>query len=215
MKRDVLPSKFKIEKRTVYRKNKEGKFSTPSERLFVYSESAPQYGQFKKFKGKDSKRQLKIRHSYDIIVCIQPTSSGQYSFWDSKVIWRVGSQKKVPKTIPQNKVKCVHSDTRRRIEKKFSKLPKKERIVAMKKEFDKIRKNGKYINDSDYIASEYHIMLDFYYRDAFVMKAFDCLYGRLWWDKPTEGILMPYADKHFLMCIEQLLRRGIIKYKST
>lgn len=213
MKRDVLPTKFKIEKRTTYKRNKENLQLTPSERIFVFSQSAPQYRPYSSVKTKGAKRQLKIRHDYDIILCIQPTEDGTYSFWRSKMIWRCGSFKKVPKNIPQNKVKTIHADTKKRIERKYAKLLPKEKKIAMNKEFEKIRRNSPYLNDGDYLAQEYHIMLDFYYRDAYIMSKFNCLYGRCWWTEPCKGVDFPYADKHVLNCLNQLLKRGILKYK--
>lgn len=209
--RDVLKSKFKIQKRIVYKKNKEGKFTTPDERLFIYSESAPQYSPYiiKKRGG----RQLKYRHSYDIIMCIQKSEDGKYDFWKSKIIWRTGSQKKIPNNIPQNKVKSVLKRTRDRLEQKYKKLSVRERKSVLSKEFEKIRKNGKYLNTGDYLACEFGIMLDAYMRDYFIQSKFDCLYGKSYYNKPTKGINFPFGDKHWLMCIDLLMKKGIIVYR--
>ena len=40
-------------------------------------------------------------------MCIQKSEDGKYDFWKSKIIWRTGSQKKIPNNIPQNKIKSV------------------------------------------------------------------------------------------------------------
>lgn len=212
-KRDILPSKIKIEKRTVYKKNKEGEFTAPEERLFIYSESAPQYYPYNKVKTNGAKRQLKIRHHYDIIIAIQKTPSGNYSFWDSKIIWRVGSLKKYPKYIPQNKVKTIHNDTRQRIERKYAKLPLKEKRIAMEKEFNKIRKNSPYLNDGDYVSQEFGINGDNYFRDYPLQVKFNCLYGRCYHTDLPKDIAFPFFCKHALNMIEFLLKKGIIKYK--
>ena len=41
-------------------------------------------------------------------------------------------EKKYPKYIPQNKVKQIHKSTKERLERKYSKLPKKEKNIKIK-----------------------------------------------------------------------------------
>lgn len=210
--RDILKTKIKIERREVYKRNKENKWMTPSNRLIVFSESCPQYSPYNKIKTKGAKKQRKIHHEYDVTLIIQDTPKG-YDFWNSKMIWRTGSFRKVPKNIPQNKVKQIHRETLEKLERKYKKLPTKQKSEMIRRECEKIRKRATYLSDGDFIARTSGIMLDAYYRDHFIQKSFDCLYGRCWYDKPYDGILFPFADKHLLAILHYLLRKGIIKYK--
>lgn len=211
--RDIVPSKVKIEKRTVYKKNKEGKFTSPEERLYVSSESTPQYYPYTKVKNKKYKRQMKIRHQYDCIMCIQPNSDGRYDYFQSKIIWRVGSFKKWPKSVPQNKVAQIHKDTREKLERKYSKLPSKKKAESIKNDIEKIRKRAKYLCDGDYIAQEYGICGDDYWRSFPLQNAFSCLYGKCYHTDIPDGLVYPFLSKHALACVDMLLRKGIIKYK--
>ena len=210
--RDMLKTRVSISRRIVYKKNKEGKWTAPSTLLVVRAISNPQYGEYLKVKSKNAKRQKKIKHPYDCFIAIQDTEKG-YDFWNSKIIWRTGSQKKYPKYIPQSKVKQIHKETRERLERKYSKLPKKEKDIKIKKELDKIRKSAPYISDADYIAQELGIFLDSYFRDFYIMNKFQCLYGRDWYNQSIQGINYPYFDKVILCILNFLLRKGIVKYK--
>ena len=210
--RDVLKTKIKIERREVYKRNKENKWTTPSTRLVVFSESTPQYYPYTKIKSKNAKKQRKIHHEYDVTLIIQDTPNG-YDFWNSKMIWRTGSFRKVPKNIPQSKVKQIHKETLEKLERKYKKLPQKQKAEMIRRECEKIRKRATYISDGDFIARTTGIMLDAYYRDHFIQKKYNCLYGRCWTDKEYKGISFPFADKHLLAILNFCLRRGIIKYK--
>lgn len=210
--RDVLKTKIKIEKRTVYKKNKENKWMTPEERLYVRSESFPQYGKYLSVKTKGAKKQRKIRHQYDIILLIQNTPNG-YDFWNSKICWHVGSFKKYPKYIPQNKVAQIHGDTRARLEKKYGKLPQKKKNEMIRRDIESIRKRSKYISDGDYVSRELGINGDYYFRVAPLQLNFACGYGKVWYTEKPRDILFPFFDKHMLGCIHALMRIGIIKYK--
>src|SRR5574344_1474171 len=78
--RDILPSRLFISQRKLYKRNKEGKYNTPDSLLMISSTSAPQYKPYTKYKGKDSKKQMKIKHTYDIALAIQLDSNDCYSF---------------------------------------------------------------------------------------------------------------------------------------
>ena len=159
-----------------------------------------------------AKKQRKIHHQYDVILIIQDTPNG-YDFWNSKMIWRTGSFRKVPKNVPQNKVKQIHRETVERLERKYRKLSQKQKAEMIRRECEKIRKRANFVSDGDFIARTMGIMLDAYYRDYFVQSKYDCLYGRCWTDKEYDGISYPFADKHLLGILHYLLRKGIIKYK--
>ena len=210
--RDILKSKIYIQRRISYKKNKEGKFTAPDERLLIHTESTPQYYPYIKVKSKKALKQRKIHHEYDCVFVIQKDYKNEYNYWNSKVIFRIGSNKKYPKSIPQNKIKSIKRETRERIEKRYSKLPYDERRVKVSKEFEKIRKRGKYLDASDYVAQEYGINGDFYFRDAFIMSKYGCLYGRDWYGKACDDVSFPFFPKHAIACINFLLRKGILKY---
>ena len=214
MERDVLKTRIKITKRTVYRKNKEGKFTSPEERLYVESFSNPQYYPYTKIKTKGAKRQRKIRHEYDCIFAIQPYGENKiYSFWNSKIVFRIGSQKKWQENVPQNKVKTIYNSTRDKLERKYSKLPTKEKQLMIKKECDKIRKRAIYLDKGDFNSRVNGLNGDFYFRDAYIMQRYSCLYGRCWYSQKYQGIEYPFFPKHAIAIINYLLRRGILKYK--
>lgn len=206
--RDVLPSTIKVVQRTVYKKNKEGQYSAPEERLMIISKSAPQYAPYNSNLRKGTQRQMKVKHQYDIILCIQPINDKKEYSLDSKMIWRVGSYKKYKKA-PQKYVKTIYSETRENLKKRFSKY--KDCNKKVKKEIDKIRKNAPYLCDGDYQAQIQGIMLDCYYRDYYVQNKFGCLYGPCWYKEQYEGILLPFADKHLISVINILIRKKIIK----
>lgn len=210
--RDILKTRIKIIKRTVYKKNKEGKFTTPEERLYVASVSAPQYPPYNKVKSKGALKQRKIKHTYESVYLIQNTPNG-YDFFRSQIIWRNGSFKKVPKTIPQSKVKQIHDDTREKLARKYAKYPKKQQSELIKRQISRIQKTARYISDSDYIAQVYGIMLDAYFRDYPLQVANSCLYGRCYFFKKPRDIKFCFFTKHDLGIIHMLLKRGILKYK--
>ena len=213
MKRDIIKTKVKIERRTVYKRSKENKLLTPEERLFVRSFSHPNYSPFSYLKSRGAKKQRKITHQYDIVLCIGKTEEGIYSYWNSPIVWRIGSQKKYPKTVPQNKVKTIFRSTREKLERKYRNLPKKQKDEAIKKEIKKIKERSPYEDVGDYCSRELGIMLDAYFRDFYIMKKFSCLYGKLWYDKPNPDVLMPFFDKHCLFLVGWLMMKGILKYK--
>ena len=106
-----------------------------------------------------------------------------------------------------------YRETIERLKLKYKKYSSKEQKELIKKEVQKIKKLARYVSDGDYIAQTYGIMLDAYYRDMFVQKKYNCLYGRCWYDEPYDGIDYPYGDKHWIAIINFLLKKGIVKYK--
>ena len=214
--RDVLPSRIKIQNRKVYSVDalkKESK-DAPRECIAISSTSAPQYYPYTAVKGKKSKKQMKIKHTYSVTMIIQPTSDGSYNYHSSKIIWRIGSYQK-PMKPSQKFVKTIYSETREKLRKRFERKykTKKEADEAVKKECEKIRKNAKYLNVGDYLAQEKGIYLDAYYRNYNVQQKFNCLYGPLSGAvKPYKGIIFPFFSKHCLAIISWCLKKGILKY---
>ena len=161
-KRDIVKTRIHLERRITYRKNKEGRYSVPSERLLIKSYSYPQYRPYLSIKTKKAKKQRTIRHEYDVIMCIQPYGDkNEYSYQYSKIIWRVGSFKKWQKP-PQSKIKSVYKETREKLEKKYNKLPLKEKKKAIKEQIDKIKRRGEYLDVGDFCSRSLGICGDDY-----------------------------------------------------
>ena len=213
MERDVLKTRIKITKRLVYRKNKESKTMTPDELICVESVSTPQYYPYNKVKTKGAKKQRKIHHQYDCFFAFSKDEDGNYSFWNSRVIFHIGSYKKYPKEIPQSKTGTIHKSTKERLERKYKKLPQKQKDEMIKKEISRIKKRAKYICDSDYVGGELHVNGDFYFRCNPLLLKFDASYGRVFHTEIPDGILYPFLPKHGIAVVNFLLRKGIIKYK--
>lgn len=211
--RDIVKTSIKIIKRTSYVKNKEGKWSAPEEKLYVVSSSYPQYGEYLNVRTKGAKRQRKIKHTYNIELVIQNTPNG-YSYFDSKIKWRVGSYCKWPKSIKQSLTKQVHLDTRKKLEKKYSKLPPKQKVEMIRREIERIRKHGKFVSDGDAISTLYGLNGDWYWRVSYLAMQNDCVIGRVYTtEPPKENIRFVFFDKHMIQLLNYLMKRGIIKYK--
>lgn len=215
-KRDIVKTRIHLERRITYRKNKEGRYSVPSERLLIKSYSYPQYRPYLSIKTKKAKKQRTIRHEYDVIMCIQPYGEeNEYLYQYSKIIWRVGSFKKWQKP-PQSKIKSVYKETREKLEKKYDKLPQKEKKRAIKEQIDKIKSRGEYLDVGDFCSRSLGICGDDYWRSFPNQVKHDALYGRAYnldCSKGIKGINYCYFSKHAIALVNFLLRKGIIKYK--
>lgn len=214
--RDVLPSRIKIQNRKVFSVKaleKESK-SAPREVITITSVSAPQYYPYTKMKDKRYKKQMKIKHEYPITIVLQPKSDGSYSYWDSKIIWRIGSYQK-PTKPSQKFVKTIYSETRERLNKRFERKfkTKKEVKDAVDKEIEKIKKSAPYLNVGDYLARTKKIYLDSVYRNYYNQKKFNCLYGTTSGAvTQPKGIIYPFFEKHILVILSWCIKHGIIKY---
>lgn len=210
--RDILKTSIKIENRFVYQKNDKS-WKKAEEKLQITATSAPNYYPYNKVKSKHAKKQRKIKHQYDVVILISKTEDGSYDFWSSRIIWRTGSLKSPPKHIAQKYVKQIHKETREKLERKYRKYPPTKRKELIQSEISKIKRNAPFLTDGDYIAQEFGIFLDGLYRDQFIQKKFDCLWGKPQWYEPCQWIEYPFFDKIMIGCINFLLRKGIIKYK--
>lgn len=206
--RDILPSRLVIAKRTKYRRNKEGFYTTPEELLTVSSWSAPQYYPYNKLVGKGRGRQLKIKHNYRIFIAISLDKNEVYSF-NSHIVWRVGSYKR-PVKPPQKKVKTIYDETRTKLRIKYMDEPKTKQKKLIEDEIKKIRRSAPYLDYGDFNSRERGIMLDNYWRDYPVQNKFGCLYGPVLNRKMPEGIKLPFFCKHMIATISLLMRRGIL-----
>ncbi len=210
--RDVLPSRIKIIQKKIYKKNKKGTYTFPSERLLLQSVSAPQYKPYTTLKGKKAKRQMTVKHNYDVQVAIQLYSDKKiYSFTHSKIIWRVGSMKKWEYHPSQKEVKTIFSKTREKLNHKYRKETPSKRKELVKKEVDKIKKNAKYLDVGDFNSRELGINGDFYWRDMNSLSKYGCLYGKCVENIDVDTKAYPFFEKHMLSCIHFLLRKGILK----
>lgn len=207
--RDILPSRLFISQRKLYKRNKEGKYNTPDSLLMISSTSAPQYKPYTKYKGKDSKKQMKIKHTYDIALAIQLDSNDCYSF-NSKIIWRVGSQKKWLSHPNQNQIRTIYKETRERWNRKYNKLSTKEKKKAIDKEIAKIKKN-EYLDVGDYNSRVLGINGDNYFRCYPLQVKYGCLYGRSYFMEIPDKIKIPFFCKHMLGTLYFLLKKGILK----
>jgi len=207
-KRDIIQTKIKIINKQVYRPTKQKAGSAPDELLQIQSFSYPQYKPYLNVKTKGAKKQRSIQHQYDVTIALQKDSNGNYSY-NSKIKWRIGSYKKWVTDVPQSKVKTVLSKTREKLKKKYVNKYKEYLL-----EISKIRKRGQYLDIGDYNSQVNGINGDNYFRNQFLQKKFDCLYGPLWQTTPNKkekDIQYPFACKHMISIIFFLLRKGVIQ----
>ena len=203
-KRDILKTKITIKKVKQYKRNKEGKTSTPSEMLFISTKSAPQYKPYTNHLKSDNGKQMKYKHEYNHMIAIQPNEYNNYTL-DSKIIWRTGSMKKWESDadkIGQSELQCFTPRTKENIKKK--KLSKTE-IEKLKKRYSK----NKYVSVGDFNAQERGIFGDDYYHNYTVQQKFCCLYGKNWEETEIKDRL-PFFNKHILAVIIALVKKGVI-----
>ena len=214
--RDVLKTKIKIERRLVYRKNKEGKYSTLDERLIIHTESFPNYPPYSYIKTKGAKKQRKIRHEYTATYCISKDENGNYNYWTSKIRWHLGSFRKWVDRPPQSKIKSIYRETYARLERKYRKLTPIKRKEMIRREVEHIKKRATYLDVGDWNSRVNGLMGDFVFRVAPLQLKFDCGYGRIWYTDLPKGEnspQFPFFTKHDIKIIGYLLRYGILKYK--
>jgi hypothetical protein len=195
--RDVL-KRIKVQEVKSYSKDRRNQ---PLVRYDIVSYSYPQYDPYGKVKGRLSKKQRKVKHQYSSTIQLENLT------WNSKIRYRLGSQKKWPedKKIKWKEVKAIHSSIREKYYKKYGKGTK-EYNEAIKKH----KKKARYLDKGDYISQVFGINGDFYWRIQGNLYLRGMLFGIAWEkDMYDEGI--PFLDKHSLRVIEVLLRRKVIK----
>ena len=213
--RDVLKTRIKITQRKVYRKNKEGKYSTPDELICLESVSTPQYYPYTTVKTKGAKKQRKIHHQYDCFFAFSKDENGQYTYQGSKIIFRIGSFKKWVDKPPQNQIKSVYRDTMNKLERKYRKLSPTKRKEMIRRDVEHIRKVGRYLDVGDWNSQVKGLNGDFVFRVAPLAEKYSCLYGRSYFKElPRDDYAtFVFFPKHAISIINFLLKRGIIKYK--
>lgn len=214
MDRDILPSKIRVNNKTIYSKNKKSSVTTPDEKLEIITYSAPQYGEYLRHISKGAKKQMKYKHHYDITFVLQKDSNGEYSF-SSKIKWRVGSFKLWEDTPSQSQVKSILPKTRERLKKKYT---NKKTGVFDRVEYTRakelIKKKGKYLSVGDYNSQVKGLNGDFYWRQMPLCYSYNCLYGPLTqpdFNTTESNIIYPFYGKHELATIFYLLRKKVLK----
>ena len=195
MDRDVLKT---IRVRLIYRYKKDRK-NQPEKKFIVTTSSYPQYLPYIKEKQKRSKKQRKVKHQYEITLQLENMD------WNSRVMWRTGSQRKWVKDsqIPWTKIKELHSTVRERFIKLYGKGTKKYKD-AIKKH----KRRAKWISKGDYISKQLGINGDWYWRVQPRAYKTGQVYGLVWERESKDKDI--FFDKHFLRLIESLLKRRII-----
>ena len=208
MNRDILPSKLKVTERLVYSKDRKDQ---PDRKFVVESWSAPQYYPYNKLKsGKRTKRQLQVKHKYDLTLVIENDKNGNFSF-DSRIRWRVGGFKKWNTKPSQNLIKSVYKKTRDNLSKRYGKGTQR-----YKDEINKIKAKGKYENVGDYNAQVNGLNGEYFYTLSPLAYVYNCSYGVIWnkefnSKKPFNEIKFPFFCKHSLALIFYLLKKRILK----
>jgi hypothetical protein len=217
--RDVLRSKVRIVKKTIYHNiGSKVQFST---RYDIVSYSRPQYGEYLKLRGGNKKNQpinSAREHQYPIIIQFSTNNDGEITL-SSKVRWRTGNFKKWNFQPPQSQIKQVYNKTKEKIKQRINSLMRgesdKEINTRIKLEIDKVRKLGKFLSIGDFNA-ENGVFGDGYFRDYILQYSYNALIGPIWNTTfPDRGIdknlKFPYLDKHVWGVIKMLISKKIIK----
>ncbi|MDA3854616.1 MAG: hypothetical protein PF569_00045 [Candidatus Woesearchaeota archaeon] len=173
------------------------RLDVPMKKYRITTHSYPQYKPYDKIKGKKSKNQRTIRHQYDITLELEELSL------DSRFNWRVGSQKKWPKTIAQKFVQTIRRETLANWKKKYD----SDRIRKLLKRH---RSSAKYLNNGDYVSRALGINGDFYWRLQAPLYKAGVLYG-LCWEKNSDNTDI-FFDKHTIRVLEYMMEKKIISY---
>ena len=197
--RDVLKS-IVINDIKSYKKDR---LDSPTKKFEVRTSSYPKYKPYSEIKGKDSKKQRKVKHNYDLVFQFDRLD------WNSPFRWRVGSQRKYPedKSINYNNIKQLNNPIKEKLEKKYGKGTKE-----YKKAVERHKRTAKYLDKGDYISQEYGIMADWYFRIQGLAYRSGNLYGLAWITEPSDlRYKVPFFDKHSLRVVQYLLTKGIVK----
>ena len=172
------------------------RFNIPRETFEIISMSYPNYPPYVKKKGD---KQKDIKHSYPVSMSFfMPKGSPQRVSLNSPVKLRTGKGGKVPTRT-----------------KRMDKLIQSEE-----------NPNRKYACWSDYVAKEFEINLDFYYRNSELRAKRNCLFGKNYATKSTNLLKkkpsksnrddkkkkrsrkMLFLTKHEIAVIDYLIRAG-------
>lgn len=181
----------------------------PELRYEIISKSTPQYKPYapsKDKRGRWRKSQNSIVHEYETIFIFGDEG---ITLNTTKWAMRVGSMKKWPDKIPQNKVAQIHKDTRERLIRKYGK-----NTTKYKEEIQKIKKRAKYISDGDYVAQELGINGDFIFRLAYPLWRLGHLYSRNYYGNvpavKTNPKNIPFLPKHAIVILTELMKQGVL-----
>lgn len=170
----------------------------PSVRYEVRSQSKPRYKPYL-YKSKSGRwRRRNITHEYDIVFNADRLSINTRN-WSI----RLGSGKKWNKSPPQNQVKSVYRENRRRWSR--------EQIAKHK------RRKNLYLDVGDWNSRVKGINGDWLFRFAYVYKANGHLFGRDYnnlyppVDKNTNPNMIFALPKHLINFFEVLMIEGVLK----
>lgn len=217
--RDVLKKVVLIKETTLHPDRPDSPTVTYVFRSFSYPNYAP-YNNHVKNGGK----QRKVRHQYDQVLSIVADENGQFSMNSRNWKYRLGSQKKWQKNVPQNKVKTIYRETqekwnkdkfqeRERLIKRYSGETLKKKIKELdlkyKKKAEQHKKNAPYLDSGDFNSQVLGINGDAHFRLHPALKLYGHLYGR-----EPEGLTPNpeniFCPKHMIALIEYLIKIGIL-----
>jgi len=177
----------------------------------VIMTSAPQYPPYSSL-GKYGKKQFKRVHKYDVHLEFKGDMTLRNPNW--KI--RTGANTK-PKKAPQNLIKSIYRETRKKWEKQSQRKFKESKKKQKEWLADKIKKHkerAKFLTSQDWDASTRGVFYDAYFRQYYALDHYQHLYGRLVdkrFPKETNPKLIVYLNKIELRLIEILLKRGSLK----
>lgn len=216
--RDVLKKVVLIKETTLHPDRPD----SPTVTYTFRSYSFPQYYPYNKH---TSGKQKKHKHQYDQVLSIVADENGQFSMNSRNWKYRLGSQKKWQKNVPQNKVKTIFRETqekwnkdkfqeRERLIKRYSGETLKKKIKELdlkyKKRAEQHRKSAPYLDAGDYNSQVRGINGDAAFRVHPALEFWGHLYG-----KNSEGIpadpINAFCPKHMIALIEYLIKINILK----
>ncbi len=211
-----FPSRFKNAKRDHVKMIKVKKIqyyakdrpNLPVVQYEIVSSSQPQYKPYasgaKDKRGRRRFRQHSVTHHYDTKILF-----GNEGMTLSTKKWQmvVGSMRRIPDKIPQDKIGSIFRETSKRWKKKYS-------VEEYKKKVKSHKRRAKYIDKGDFISQELGINQDFLYRQAYAYHVHNHLYGRNYFGnipaKKTNPQNIMFFNKHQIAIIKILLAKGIL-----
>lgn len=195
-KRDVVKRIIVKEVREVNRHDIPGE---PRVRIkyMIQSKSWPQYYPYytkKDSRGRERRYQRTTSHSYDLTLEL-PCLSINTVLWKG----RVGSGKKWNTKPPQQHIKTIYPNNKRRWTS--------NRIASHKRK-------AKYLDAGDYNSQALGLNGDFIFRCSFAWWMHGHLFGRNYYGNIPASITNPknvvFAPKHFLNMVDFLLQKGLL-----
>ena len=185
------------------------RLAEPLIRYRIESKSWPNY---KPYLRKGKKFQRRVPHRYDVILQLDELSINT-SAWKG----RLGSGRKWNPRPPQNKIKSIYRETRKKWEKQSLKKGKTKKAQKqwLKEKIEKHKKSAMYLDVGDFNSRINGINADFVFRFAYAWSSHNHLYGQTYGYRvpanKTNRLNIVAFPKHMINIIELLMRRGILK----